>query len=131
MKNSGVEKDSKLKYFVLHLGLLLLSFSGVFSKYAANEVFLSFRFFLFYGGMLAILFVYALLWQQILKRMKLTTAYYNKAITIVWGVLWGKLFFDEDITMNMVIGGIIVFIGIYFVISSDVDDGNKKEMRSS
>ena len=57
--------------------------------------------------------------KQILKKFSLTTAFINKAITIVWGMLWGVLFFKEQITVNMIIGAIIVFIGVSLVVISD------------
>jgi drug/metabolite transporter (DMT)-like permease len=119
----SVKRKSKVaNYILLHAGILFLSLSGIVSKTAAGAPFLSTRFILLYGLLLLMLFVYAILWQQILKRMKLTTAYYNKAIAIVWGILWGKLFFDEEIKWNMILGGMIVFIGIYLVVAADESD---------
>ena len=63
-----------------------------------------------------ILGIYAIFWQQILKNFSLTTAFFNKAITIVWGMLLGLIFFKEKITINMIIGTIIVLIGIGLVV---------------
>ena len=53
----------------LHGSLLISSLSGICSKMAARQPAFSLPFFLWYGGTLAIMFVYALVWQQILKRM--------------------------------------------------------------
>ena len=71
---------------------------------------------IFYGVSILILGMYAILWQQILKRFSLTTAFFNKAITIIWGMLWGIIFFKEAITINMIIGAIIVLIGVGLVV---------------
>ena len=59
------------------------------------------------------------MWQQSIKHFPLTTAYANKAVTIAWGMLWGILFFREDITHNMAIGAIIVIIGVVLVVTAD------------
>ncbi len=106
------------KYVLLHALLLIYSFCGVFSKLAASEEFLSIKFIIFYGISIAILGIYALCWQQILKRMSLTGAFFNKAIVIIWGMLWGSLFFNETISINMVIGAIIVLIGVGVVVKN-------------
>lgn len=103
-------------YTFLHLLLLFYSFCGVFSKLASSEKFLSFKFCLFYGISIMILGIYAILWQQILKRFSLTTAFFNKAVTIVWGMLWGLIIFGEKITINMLIGTLIVLCGIALVV---------------
>lgn len=104
------------KYVLLHLLLFFFSFCGVFSKLAATNDFLSFKFCMFYGISILILGIYAILWQQILKRFSLTTAFFNKAVTIIWGMLWGAIFFKERITINMIIGTIVVLIGIGLVV---------------
>ena len=79
--------NSRAKTLIaLHLLLLVYSLSGIFSKNAAHEPFLSPMFILLYGGMLAILFIYAIGWQQILKRLSLSMAFANKAVTVIWGM---------------------------------------------
>ena len=80
---------------------------------------LSIKFFLLYGGIVLILGIYAIVWQQIIKYMPLSTAYANKAITVVWGILWGVLFFQETVSWNMIIGAIVVIIGVIIVVTSD------------
>ena len=104
------------KYIYLHLLLLLYSFCGVFSKLASQNQILSIKFCLFYGTSLLILGIYAIFWQQILKKFSLTTAFFNKAVTIIWGMIWGVMFFSEKITLNMIVGTIIVLIGIGLVV---------------
>lgn len=114
------KSKSKIKnYIFLHILLLVFSLCSVFSKLAASYEFLSFKFCLFYGISIVILGIYALLWQQILKKFSLTTAFLNKSTTIIWGILWGALFFGETIKIQMIIGAIIVFIGVSLVVMSD------------
>lgn len=75
------------------------------------------EFCLFYGLMLLNLAVYAVLWQQILKRFPLTVAFANKAVVIVWGILWGALVFHETITWRMIVGAVVIIIGVLVVVT--------------
>ena len=43
----------------------------------------------------------------------------NKAIEIAWGILWGFVFFGEQIKWNMIIGALIVIVGVIVVVKSD------------
>ncbi len=113
-------KKTDIKSFVLlHIILLMYSFCSVFSKLAADQEFLSFWFIAFYGLMLVVLAAYALLWQQVLKKMPLTTAFSNKAVVIVWGMIWGALIFSETIHWYMIVGSIIIFAGVLLVVSDN------------
>ena len=103
----------------LHIELLLFSLGGVCTKMASQYDFLSFWFIFFYGLVILNLGVYAIVWQQIIKKLPLNTAYSNKAITIVWGILWGFLFFRELITWNMIVGALIVIVGVVLVVRAD------------
>lgn len=113
-------KVSNIKYYVLlHTLLAFYSLGGVYSKLASQSSFLSLPFVFWYGLGLANLFIYAILWQQIIKHLPLTTAYANKAVTIVWGIIWGMLFFKEIITWNMIVGAVVVIIGVILVVMAD------------
>ena len=106
-------------YVYLHLLLFLFSFCAVFTKLAAQNEFLSLKFIIFYGISILILGIYAILWQQILKKFDLTTAFFNKAVVVIWGMIWGTIFFDEEITIKMIIGVIIVLIGVGLVVTDN------------
>lgn len=117
-----LEKKTNWKVIIcLHLLLFLYSMESVCSKMAAAQEMFSFKFFLFYGLVLFLLFFYALAWQRILKYMPLTVAYANKGITIVWGIFWGALLFQEAITLKTIIGGVIILAGIYLVVTNNED----------
>ncbi len=96
----------------LHGVLLVLSLSGVCSKLASRQPFMSQQFILLYGAVLLILAFYALVWQQVIKRLPLTFAYANRAITVVWGIVWGYLFFGESISPLMLVGAAVIICGI-------------------
>ena len=115
-----MEKAQKIKtYVLLHALMLIFSLSPVCSKLAGQQPFLSFKFIFFYGFVILLLGIYALLWQQIIKRMPLTTAYANKAVTVVWGMVWGALLFQEDITPQKCIGTAIIVAGVMLYAFSD------------
>ena len=97
---------------LLHILLLFYSLSDVMSKLAAGFDFLSLGFVVCYGGLLVILAGYAIGWQQVIKRMPLTTAYANRGITVVWGIFWGALFFSEAVTPGKIAGAVMVVAGI-------------------
>ena len=99
-------------YLALHLFLMVYTTSGIFSKLAAGESFLSLPFIIFYGIQILLLAFYALGWQQFIKRMPLSVAYANKAVTVIWGCIWGVLIFHEHLTAGNIIGGILVLSGI-------------------
>ena len=114
---------SKFKSFViLHIILALFSVSAVFSKLAAMEESLSFKWVIYYGAVLFIMFIYAIAWQQIIKQMPIVTAYANKAVTVIWGIIYGLIIFKEDITVPKIIGAVIIIAGVYLVVTGDEYD---------
>lgn len=111
---------NKIKSFIeLHMLLAIYSLGGICSKLAGQYEFLSFWFIFFYGLVILNLGMYAIVWQQIIKKLPLNTAYSNKAVTIAWGILWGFLFFKEKIKWNMILGAVIVIIGVIIVVRAD------------
>ena len=113
---------------MLHISLLFSSLSGVCSKMASRytDHFFSFSFIFWFGLVFVIMFAYAIIWQQILKRMPLTVAYANKPVTLIWGIIWGALIFGEKITVNMLIGAAVIFAGIYLVTGETEEKGGEK-----
>lgn len=109
----------------LHGVLLVLSLSGVCSKLASRQPFMSQQFILLYGTVLLILAFYALVWQQVIKRLPLTFAYANRAITVVWGIVWGYLFFGESISPLMLVGAAVIICGIVLYATDNSADSEK------
>lgn len=106
-------------YFFLHCVLLIYSINGIFSKHAAMSDVFSTKFFFYYGLVILNLIIYAVLWQQILRKIPLSAAFSNKSVIIIWGMIWGALFFKERISMQMIIGGVIICIGVYIVVTDN------------
>ena len=106
----------KLKNFLfMQFATLIYSLSSICSKFASAETFLSFRYILFMGLMVFCLGIYAILYQQILKKNPLSVAFANKGTTILWAILLGYLIFREEVTVFNIIGALIVLCGIIFM----------------
>lgn len=114
-----------IPFIILHIALFILSMGAICSKMAGRQKFLSPKFILFYGLLICILFVYAVIWQQVLKRLSLTVAYASKGVGIIYGMMWGVLIFKETITWNMIVGAVLVLIGVYIYIFSEIREGDK------
>ena len=125
MKNGRV-------FLALHLLLVLYSCSGILSKFAAGYPFLSFGFCVCYAGIIMLLGIYAICWQQIIKRLPLTTAYANRAVTVVWGIVWGTVLFGESVTWQKVLGAVVVLFGValYALAGDDENASNGKPEKS-
>ena len=112
-------KPTRKTYLLLNLLLLINSLGGVCSKLAGRQEMFSLPFFALYGMVLLILVIYAVFWQQIIKRMPLSVAYLNKPVSMIWGILWGTIFFQERLTMRMAIGAVAVLAGMIMVVQAD------------
>ncbi len=105
-------KPSSKLFIALHLFLMIYSTGGIVSKLAAGNVFLSAPFIALYVLEILILVFYAIGWQQFIKRMPLSAAYANKAVTVVWGCIWGMLIFKEHLTAGKIVGALLVLGGV-------------------
>ncbi len=112
-------KNKALSYILMHFIFVLYSFYTVLGKKASGFAFLSVNFCFLYCAMIFILFVYAVLWQQVLKSIPLSIASANKAVTIFWGMWWGFLFFNEEISIKKIAGAFIIITGILILSFSD------------
>jgi drug/metabolite transporter (DMT)-like permease len=77
------------------------------------------HFLLFYGFSLILLAFYSLMWQLILRKFALTTAFSNKGIAVFWGILWGIFFFGENISIAKMIATVLIISGI--IVSGKAD----------
>lgn len=111
-----MKKDSYImKYGLLFFAIGLYSCTSICSKLASGYRFLSWGFVLFYGLEIVVLMLYAVLWQQILKRFELAEAYAFRPIATILSFLWAVLIFDEQVTWNMVVGAAVILTGIWVV----------------
>lgn len=106
---------------LLQTVFFIYSINSIVAKLASEQESFSFMFIMYYGLELVILGIYALLWQQIIKKFELSVAYANKAVTLIWGMIWGSLLFKEQITLTKAAGILLVIAGIVIL------NGKKEE----
>lgn len=107
---------SKIKMiFLLQSVIVIYSLSTVVAKFASGYPFLSLPFIGFYGLEIVFLGIYALLWQQMIKRFELSIAYLNRATTLLWAMVWAVLIFKEVVTVNNIVGIVIILCGVIVV----------------
>ncbi len=103
---------NKKIYVLLAASLLIQSFSSVFIKFAGRQEFLSFRFILYYAVAILCLGVFAVMWQIILEKLPLSTAYMRKGVTYVLIMIWSVVLFREHITLWNIIGCMLIIAGV-------------------
>lgn len=91
---------------------LLYACVSLFTKYTSQQEFLSWRYICGLAGAIGVIGLYAVLWQQILKRIELSLAYMFKGTSIVFVMLLAHMIFGEQITWNNIIGAVIIILGI-------------------
>lgn len=114
-----------LLILLLQCSVGIYSFSGVFAKLASGQPVFSTSFIGYYALELVCLFIYAILWQQFLKRLDLAVAYANRAAAILWMIIWSRFFFDETITRQNIFGIAFILAGILLINSDGI--GTRKE----
>lgn len=119
-----MNRDKVKVLFLLHMMLMIYSTTGICSKMAAKQTFLSLPFCFYYGMVILLLGFYAIGWQQVIKRIPLTMAFANKAVTVVWGIIWGILVFHESLTPAKIVGAVIVVAGVVLFAVSDGEKAN-------
>lgn len=91
---------------------LVYACTSVFTKMASRQEMLSWPYLLWIAGAIGVMGVYAILWQQIIVRMPISIAYMFKGTSLIFVLLFSTLFFGEAITLNNIIGAVIIIIGI-------------------
>ena len=107
------------KYIVLLLAIAIYSCVGVLTRMAADYPFLSWSYVLLICGAMAVLGFYAIIWQQIIQRMHLGVAYMFKGLGVVYALLICHFVFGEVITLNNIIGAVVIIAGITLFAWSD------------
>lgn len=111
---------SKVKdYIQLHLNILLFSLTSVFSKFASIQYnrhgLSSPLLYLFLFLMVANCGIYAITWQQVIKKFSLSTAYANKSVYLLWSQIWAVVIFHENLSIQNIIGILVVLFGVWTV----------------
>lgn len=122
METESMRLTEKIKNIIVLQGVIIIyTLAGVAGKFASRYDFLSTGFILSYGMEIIILGIYAFLWQQILKRFDLSVAYANRAIALIWSLIWAAVIFQEHITVPNIVGALIVIAGTIIVNGAEKD----------
>ena len=97
---------------LLEISVIVYSLSTVAGNLAGQNPFLSRNYIIYFGLEFVILAIYAILWQQVIKRLQLSIAYCNKSVTLLWSMLWNFIIFSQGITPGKVAGVLLVMAGV-------------------
>ena len=97
---------------ILLLVYLFYSTVSIATKFTSMQEMLSLRYFMGLAIVVAMLGIYAIIWQQVLKRIELTTAYMFKGTSLIFVLLFSALIFNETITLWNVVGTALIVGGI-------------------
>lgn len=116
-KPCQIFEDGKVKiggkHIVALIGVnLLYACVGICTKKAAMCPMGSWPYLLWFGGAIVVIGTYAILWQQVLRRIELSTAYMFKGTTLIFTMLIAALLFGEAITGMNILGSILIVAGI-------------------
>lgn len=106
--------EALLSYFVFSL-------SSVFMKLASLQTFNT-KMIIFFSSSIFCLMIFSYFWQNILKKMNLSKAYFFKTTTLFWGCVLGYIVFNEKITMKMIVALAINAIGMLVVLGDQKNE---------
>ena len=111
MANWNVLK--RYSVFLALIGVnLIYACTSIFTKMASRQEMMSWPYLLCIAGAVGVMGLYAILWQQVIKRMPISTAYMFKGTSLIFGLLFARLLFGEQITLFNIIGATIIITGI-------------------
>ncbi len=105
-------------YILLYACYWIYSVSAICAKLASGQHKPS-AVLLFIGLEICCLGIYAVVWQQVLKRFALVTAMSGKGIVVIFNLVWSVILFRETITVNNLIGAVIIIWGIWMVFTDE------------
>lgn len=118
-----MEKDKKgrtvLKVLGMHLLFVVYSISTVISKKIGDAEPFGREFLIGYFLIFLCLGIYALGWQQVLKAFPLSSAFANKSVVVIWGMVWGYALFGELLTWPRILGAALIIGGVLLFASEE------------
>lgn len=114
MKTETQKRITMKDILILQLIIMIYTFSSICAKLASGQETL-FRLLLFTGLEFLCLAVYAILWQQAIKIFDLSVAYANRAMVLLWSMIWAVLVFHDTITLKNILGVALVIAGTFVI----------------
>lgn len=108
-----MKRFSSCRSYIVLIGVnLIYACTYIFTKLASDYSFPSVPYILCLVGAVTVMGVYALLWQQVIKRMPIAEAYMFKGTSLIFVLLLSALIFGEAITLSNIIGAVVIIVGI-------------------
>ena len=105
-------KNKSQLYLSLIIINLIYACVSIFTKLASRQTPLSWQYFIFIACAFGVIGIYAILWQQVLAKTELSTAYMFKGTSLIFVLLISFFLFEEQITWNNIIGATLIISGI-------------------
>lgn len=118
-----------LTYLALVGVNLVYACTFIFTKLASQQEVLSSPYLLWIAGAVGVMGLYAILWQQVIARMPVSTAYMFKGTSLIFVLIFSVLLFNETITLSNIIGSVVIIAGILLYARAD-DNSNKNETKA-
>ena len=113
--------------YIVLIGInMLYACVSIFTKYASQQEFMSWNYMVGLIGAVGVMGLYAVLWQQILKRIDLSLAYMFKGTSLIFVMLLAYILLGEQITWNNIVGAIIIISGIVLFAHSSQPIANRQ-----
>lgn len=107
--HAGMKRKDLLLLVIVNL---VYAGTSIFTKLASMEIPWSISYDAWLLCAVGVIGLYALLWQFIISRMELSTAYMFKGLSLVFVLLFSFFIFDESITVNNMLGSALIITGI-------------------
>lgn len=114
MKTETQKRITMKDILILQLIIMIYTFSSICAKLASGQENIL-RLLLFTGLEFLCLAVYAILWQQAIKKFDLSVAYANRAMVLLWSMIWAVLVFHDTITLKNILGVALVIAGTFVI----------------
>lgn len=114
MKTETQKRITMKDILILQLIIMIYTFSSICAKLASGQETIL-RLLLFTGLEFLCLAVYAILWQQAIKKFDLSVAYANRAMVLLWSMIWAVLVFHDTITLKNILGVALVIAGTFVI----------------
>ncbi len=123
------KKLSIMHLIAMQIVVIIYSASTVMAKLAAREKLISPKGILFYACYIGGLGLYAIFWQQIIKKVDLSIAYANRCMNLVWSSVWAIILFHEKLSIPNICGLVLVLVGTFFVnsVEKEKEDSSAQE----
>lgn len=96
----------------LLLVFLLYSFEPIAAKYTSQQECSTLAFWLGLGMVFGILGLYAIFWQQLLKKIPLSVAYMFRGSTLIFVLILSVILLEDTITLYNGLGALMIVTGI-------------------